>query len=336
MNRPTRIQPLLPVALDLDGCIATQPRLAQGMRVVEHMKYNGSEVRLFAEDKAAARLRDRITGLRRSHPGPWLTFFGSGDFHHVTLLLLETLDFSVEPITLVLIDNHPDWFHEHPQYHCGNWVSGALRILGISSVILVGQDSDDLTWRHAYAAPFEELCAGEIELIPLRRDQVRVPLKWPRANGPANFPKPVGFSAFSRFWGTELKFRTIRESGGAAVFNELSRRLAGSRVYLSVDKDCLIPEHAISDWEQGGLNADELIGGVRQFAERCDLVGADVCGDRAPEPLQGLRKRIDAGRLFTNRSSDSRSASEVNQAINLRLLEAFGIPTGAAIEELAS
>jgi len=34
--------------------------------------------------------------------------------------------------------------------------------------------------------------------------------------------------------------------------------------------------------------------GVRQLAQHCHLIGADICGERAAVPLRGLWKRLDA------------------------------------------
>ena len=107
------------------------------------------------------------------------------------------------------------------------------------------------------------------------------------------------------------------------MFGDIARSLAGGDVYLSVDKDCLAPEFAATDWEQGGLTSHELITAVRELRSHCRLIGVDVCGDRSPLPLKGLWKRLDAGRLHAP-SADSVAATQLNQPVNLAILDELG------------
>ena len=305
----------LPLGLDLDGSLPRQAHLMARLHEVVACRVHEQGLRLWARRRTAEALRGVIQRLRHRCPQPWLMFLGSGDFHHVTLLLLETLPPSLQPVTLVLIDHHPDWFVSPPRYHCGNWVAGALRLPWIHSAVLVGQDGPDLAGHRFWFAPFGELSQGRLRLVPYATSRIRVPLRWPATvEGAAH--------AIRRWYGVELHFRTLAEHGAAQVFDELAQHLSGRRVYLSIDKDCLERRFAITDWDQGRLSLKDLLQGIQRLQRSVQLVGVDVCGDAAPAPLRGLFKRIDAGRVIP-RPAASTEEDGVNERTNVSLLEAF-------------
>ncbi len=311
---------LVPIALDLDSSLRDQADLVAHLADVVDLREIGDAVRLRATASDAGRLRDRLGELRRRIPSPLLVFTGSGDFHHVSLLLLATLAADAGPFTLVLIDNHPDWFQESPPNHCGNWVASALELPQVNRAILVGQNSPDFSWYRFYHAPFESLCDGRLTLHPLHFASRRIPLRWPAcADNPARFS--------CRAWGTTLRFQPCDRAD--QILHRLAAELAGQRVYVSVDKDCLTERDATTDWEQGGFALSDLCRGLRELTSSCQLVGADVCGEKAPAPLTGFWRRLDAGRL-RNRPHDRAAAARINQTANLTLLDAFSrTPVGA-------
>ena len=303
------------LCFDADGSIPLQKRLASKLDEIINLRSEEKYLRLWAKRKTLTILRKSLELLRKRHEEPWLSFLGSGDFHHLALLLLETLPETAHPVTLVLIDNHPDWYTHWPQYHCGNWVSGVLRLPWIKSVVMVGQDSPDLAGQHFWGVPFQELCEGRVQLYPYGKKLIRVPFRWPS--------KVLGAaSAVRRFYGTDLYFNTVSAQGAENFFDRLAERLKGQNLYLSIDKDCLEPQAAITDWEQGKLSLNELTGGVKKLMKAANVVGADICGERAPYRLQGLLKRIDAGRLVVKPFALSQ-ANDLNEHTNLSLFEAF-------------
>jgi arginase family enzyme len=51
--------------------------------------------------------------------GPLVTFFGSNDYHHLTLGLARRFR---QPFNFVIFDNHPDWCELYGiGLHCGSW-----------------------------------------------------------------------------------------------------------------------------------------------------------------------------------------------------------------------
>lgn len=307
-------QPLRPVLLDLDGSIRSQTLLRQRGQTTLDLHDMRDDLRLSADVRSIGRLRDRLEEARRQVSDPWLTFVGSGDYHHLTLSLLQTLAPS-RLFTLVVIDNHPDWFSERPLHHCGNWVSGVWELPHLEQVILIGQDSDDFRPYRFIAAPFRQLCEGTLRLYPLRRRSMDAWACWSRSK-----PMPANFRRC--WWGTRMSFETIRESGPTGLFRKIATTLAGRDIYLSIDKDCLSPADSVSDWEQGGIQLDELVQLVGELKARCRVIGADVCGERAPTPLKGLWKRWDAGRRDAA-GVDHGLANLLNEHANLAILNAL-------------
>lgn len=303
------------LCFDIDGSISLQNRLASALDEIVDLRSEQKRLRLWAKKKHLAVFQKSIETLRKRYTQPWLTFLGSGDFHHLTLLLLETLPKEVHPITLVLIDNHPDWFAPFPQYHCGNWVSGALRLPWVRSVLMVGQNSPDLNARNFFGIPFRELCEGKVQLYPYERKRIRALFRWPSI--------VLGAAKTVRqFYGADLYFHTVSEQGIENLFDQLAEQLRGQNVYISIDKDCLERPAAITDWEQGKFSLKELLAGVTKLMQIGNVVGADICGERAPYALQGFLKRIDAGRVFS-KSSAPAETDYLNEQTNLSLLKAF-------------
>jgi len=314
-DRVQKPQALLPLCLDVDGSLPRQEQVVRALHEVADLRTSEDALRLWATSQGLTAVREVLCRWQVQYPQPWLTFLGSGDCHHLTLLLLDALCELARPVTLVVIDNHPDWFAVPPRYHCGNWVSGALRLPWLRAAILIGQDSPDLEGPCFWRAPFRELRSGRVSLFPYGRSRIGVPLRWPRT--------VAGAAASARRWyGVELSFQTIQQCGARHLFDELAVRVAGQRVYLSVDKDCLAAPFAATDWEQGRLSLDELRYGIQRLREAATIVGADVCGDAAQKPLRGFWKRFDAARLIAGAglSADQR---RINEETNLSLLDAF-------------
>jgi len=302
--------------LDLDGSVSAQEELQAHLADRLELRGLQDRLRLYATSSGRAVLRKAILEHRVLHQQPWLTFIGSGDYHHATALLLETLPAHAHPVTLVLIDNHPDWFEMPLRYHCGTWVATALRLPWVESVIAIGLNSDDLRGHEFWFAPFRDLCSGRIALYPYSLDRVRVPLRWPaRVLGAA--------SSLKHWFGSEITFDTVSKLGTDRLSQILSGRLAGKNVYISIDKDVLDPVYALTDWEQGRLTLDDLVAIIQTLCGSSNVVGADVCGEQAPDPLRGLWKRYDAGRLEDKRAKDWARVNELNQRTNLAILGAF-------------
>jgi arginase family enzyme len=313
------------VGLDVDHGLRHKPRLRDACEGTIDLTGRTRALRLFCRRTAAAPALRAIREARERWPGPWLSVAGSGDFHHLSLMLLETLPSSTGPFTLVLIDNHPDWFRLPPRYHCGNWVAGALALPSVRGAALIGLDSNDFRKRDMAVCPLDDLASGRLTVVPWNVEEAFAPGRWPRAA--AQTGSPVA----RRLFGSRASFSPISKTGPAAAFERATARLEGQSVYLSIDKDCLHARDAATDWEQGRLSLDDLRQGVALLCERCRVIGADIFGDKAPSPLQGRLKRLDAGRAGPWRPP-TEAEHALNEDASLELMSVIAgrhVPAGA-------
>jgi hypothetical protein len=191
---------------------------------------------------------------------PSLTFYGSGDFHHVTLALLRRLR---GPFNLLILDKHPDWMRGVPVLHCGTWVRHALRLPQLRQVFHVGGETDfDNAYR--WLAPKAELRSGRIVPIPAVR------------TFHAGWWKGVPHSALRRD-----PLEAVTASRLQALLWPYRDALSCCPLYVSVDKDVLMAPAATVNWDSGFLTLDEVAAVIDAFRRISGhpLAGADVCGD---------------------------------------------------------
>ena len=50
-------------------------------------------------------------------------------------------------------------------------------------------------------------------------------------------------------------------------------------LYISIDKDVLSEDYAITDWDQGDMTIDEMIDLLKDIAKDRQIIGVDICGD---------------------------------------------------------
>ncbi len=309
---------LAPLALDLDGSIIGQVALCARLEAVVPLEMLGEKMRIWADAGVLKDIRERLTPLREQYHAPWVTFLGSGDYHHMTLVLMESLPVNQRPTVLVVVDNHPDWFLESPPYHCGNWVGTALATLGwLKQIILIGVDSNDFQGYRFWRAPWDDLCRGRLRVYPYRNSKVTIPFR-----GLTPGTSPVG--ARKTWRGVDWSFRNLVSSGVESAFRDIAVALRGESVYLSIDKDCLRRDQLITDWEQGGLLTGELLSGVRHISGNVHLCGVDICGEQAVSPLRDWAKRLDTGRWIPKgRSPSMVQEAQAHERVNLALLDAL-------------
>ena len=210
------------------------------------------------------RFRTRLNELM---PGDYGTVcMGSGDFHHISHLLLERLP-QQTAFDVVVLDNHPDNMRFPFGIHCGSWVVHAARLPQVRCIHVLGISSPDVSWRHAW----------ENHLLPIFRGKVRywtvgVDTRW------ANLPGLV--KGFRSFPGTRAL---------VAGFVEALRENIPGAAYLSIDKDVFAPEVARTNWDQGRFDLDN----ARQLIEALagKLIGSDITGEISVHHYQTRWKR---------------------------------------------
>lgn len=299
-----------PIILQLDDAYDRQPAFeaavrGRGGRVLPARDL-GPALRLWCRAPTLAALKARLVDELPTDGEPDLVFAGSGDFHHLTALLVERAAAQAgEPLTLVHFDNHPDWMRAAPGRHCGSWVGVAARLEGVRRVVTIGVTSRDIG-----RAKMRE---GDLKLISEDRLDL---FAWTAPDGGDEV------ALEGRAW------PTIEALGEDAFLDRLAAAIPTRAVYATIDKDVLRAEDAVTNWDQGRASLDFVLAAVRRIAAERRLVGADVVGDWST-PVHGggaaaaLLKRGEALLDQPWRRPEPTAAGERNAAANLRLLELF-------------
>ena len=302
-----------PLLLHLDDALLGQTRLLRagleaGARVLDARSV-GPALRLWGRPRALRTL----DGWLHDHPasGPELVVTGSGDFHNVTpLLLARALRASPGPVTVVHFDNHPDWVRFDDGVHCGSWVAAAARLPEVARILTVGVCSDDIAPRKHKGAEVELVADGKLEVHPWRRP----------ARDPAEEAAHVEIAG--------RRFEVVGADGGSAFLDALLDRVPTENVYVTLDKDVLRPEDAVTNWDQGGAPLAFVEAALARLGAARRLIGADLLGDwsrpvYAGPRLEGWVKRAEAWLDHPRAANDADGARSVNEPVNLRLLHAF-------------
>ena len=296
-----------PVLLHLDNALDHQPLLCARGGAAVHASDLGPALRLWSRPRALSHLTDRLRETLPIGAGPDLVFAGSGDFHHVSpLLIARAVEASGgKPLTVLHFDNHPDWVRFENGMHCGSWVARAARLSGVAKVITVGVCSGDIDRPEAKRADLSLVRDRRVELYPYAAPD----------GGPV-------FRVGDQGW------TSIEAIGEAAFADLLASRVETESIYVTVDKDVLRSQDAVTNWDQGRLSLAGLSAMVRAVATKARIVGADVVGDWSPprygpDLFSALLKRGEAFLDQPRRGPSRDLAHSVNEAANLRLLDLF-------------
>jgi arginase family enzyme len=251
-----------PLILDFDGSVRPLP---------------GTCAIALGRHQEAIRFGCRMATLRALTPElepalaarPPLVFIGSGDYHHVSYLLIERLRALTTPVQVVVFDNHPDNMRYPFGIHCGSWVWHVSRLPFVTRVHVVGITSTDVELGRLWENHLSPLYAGKVVYYCIQRNLrplMRLGIRHSRS-----FP------------------------GTSALLDELLVSLGKTTepVYLSVDKDVLAPSVVQTNWDQGVMTLEEMLGAVAGLKSR--LVGSDVVGEVSGYRYASLFKRVLSG-----------------------------------------
>ena len=293
--------------IDLDGSLPAQEPLRQR---IEAGAATGIDARDLAGRLRIVASRAALRGLAARLPpdgaggGPGVTFYGSGDFHHLTASLVAAQD---EPLTIVHFDNHPDWVRVPATVNCGAWVNRALALPHVRKVVTLGPCSADLVrpeWQFANLAALRE---GRIVLYPWHHAPSRV---WGRYGRGACYRQEDG----------HLHWRNLAEEDWGAFLDELVAGIPTRAIWLTIDKDVLGPGDAVTNWDQGAMPLAHLLAAIERLAAARRIAGVDVCGDwsepRFTDPFRWTLARFDHPPAIT----PSAETLGVNARVNAALL----------------
>ncbi|WP_406678630.1 arginase family protein [Neomoorella carbonis] len=98
-------------------------------------------------------------------------------------------------------------------------------------------------------------------------------------------PRPVSLQGIAPHYLAKLVYLPCAR---LSMIRQALKKTAGT-VYISIDKDVLSPQEAITNWEQGSMTLGELLPALREITRQKNVAGADVCGEPYLHPLDYLR-----------------------------------------------
>jgi len=212
------------------------------------------------------------------------TLYGSGDFHHLTALWLRNLS---APVRLISFDNHPDWDVRPPAWGCGGWINRALELPHVTRASVWGCGNFELNWPHRLFGNHAALASGRLEVYP--------------------WAERIGRSARKRW-------PAMAREDWRARFSRFAESLAGQRVYVTVDLDCLDTGEAVTNWETGLFTAEDIAWALEALHGAAEVAGGDLCGawsaPRHARFAQWLSSRLDHPRLPRVDPADAARANE--------------------------
>lgn len=200
---------------------------------------------------------------------PRLVMMGSGDYHHLTHLLLERYRNLGQPLQLVVFDNHPDNMRYPWGIHCGSWVWHASRLPFIKQIHVLGITSTDVEVAHGWENHLRALRSGKVRYWCVGRN-----LDWMRRLGIVH----------------SRSFVSTTDMLGA--FSEYNAAMTDP-IYLSIDKDVLSAADAHTNWDQGVMRLTEMLDAIRPLLGR--IVAADVVGEVSSYRYHSRFKRLLSG-----------------------------------------
>jgi hypothetical protein len=239
--------------------------------------------------------------------GPTVWLYGSGDFHHVTLALLQRV---AQPFHLLVLDKHPDWMGGIPFLHCGTWLRHALHLKSLQRVFHCGGMADfDNGYRHL--APWRDLRSGRIQVFPAER------LFMAGWSGIRQYPLLDGEGTL----GDRLR----------KALEPFADELARHPLYVSIDKDVLVADDAAVNWDSGSLRLTEASAILSTFLELAGgrWIGADLLGDWSPVHLGHWLNRACHRLDHPSPEHHPAEAAERNGRANRVLLDALLGPGGS-------
>jgi arginase family enzyme len=298
--------------LDLDASLVSQPTLWSAVLRGEvrrvWLRDLADSLRIVASRRALRELRRRLMRDDAARPaGACVDFVGSGDFHHITAVLLRRFS---EPLTVVHVDNHPDWVGWPRTFNCGGWVNRALELPHVRRVITLGPCSADLSLPETKFANLGAVASGSLEVYPWRHEPSRV-------------LRGYGEGASHATRDGQVVWKTLADVSWSDFVTSLIARIPTRAVYLTIDKDALAPTDAVTNWDQGEMTVEHVLTLIEQLASARCLVGADVCGDYSPPAFTSTWRRLLSWFDRGTPAAPTPVACARNDATNARLLDTF-------------
>jgi len=302
--------------LHLDEALKTQPHFVEYCRSKNAREADFAEAaknfRLWGKQKDLADFRTSLKTHINKDSKPLITFTGSGDFHHITQVILSLLmEGRDEKITVIHFDNHPDWVHFDGGMHCGSWVNRALEIPNVEKVITLGVCSKDLKMPEFKGANLDNLKNGKIVLFPY-------------SHKPSFVYKQYQSGASYSQEGYYINWDNIENHPHNFIENLLPQ-ITTKLVYITIDKDVLDARDTITNWDQGKMRLPFLLDALKTLTKKFDVLGVDVIGDYSKKNYAGtkldvLKKHAETIMDQPRVKTPKNKISEINTASNMAII----------------
>lgn len=215
---------------------------------IDCSKISGTDC--YCDDDAQAELRKKMDEAQEKNSVensgsllPEIHFFDNGNYHYMSKLWTDQVQ---EPFDLVVFDHHPDM--QPPRFEgilsCGGWVKEVLdKNKFVRNVLLIGVADHLVT---------------EIQNDPT-----------------AEFEKYKG----------RVQFITESEIGSTCWHdkfpNIFKEKFVAQNIYISIDKDALCNQEAVTNWDQGSLTFEQLRQMLCNIFDSRRILAVDICGEHA-------------------------------------------------------
>lgn len=248
-----------PIVLNIDGSLQE----LEGTQTIEMSDWQEA-IRFGCSWSTWNRFRIFLNERLPNSYGP--VCMGSGDFHHISHLLLDRISSSA-PFDVVVLDNHPDNMRFPFGIHCGSWIVHAARLAQIRCIYVLGITSADVSFWHAF----------ENHLLPIFRGKIHywttgVDTRWAHSFGLAK------------------RIASFRNAGALIeqFIGEQDKHIPGA-VYVSIDKDVFATNVVRTNWDQGCFSLDNVRRLIDAFKGK--LIGSDISGEVSVYHYQTSWKR---------------------------------------------
>jgi len=299
--------------LNFDDSVIKQKNLfSQYENNILDLKDIGPQARYWMNAQYRSLIERRISNSAKDS----VAFLGSGDFHHISELLISQFS---EPISVIIFDFHPDWDVLPPRLGCGSWVSEVLKKKNVLKVILLGVSSGDINSFDIQTGNLDSLRNDRVEIYPYAHKPSKAFLK--------KIPKNISVTVNNGVFFSTIYWKELKNVNLADFFPQILNRIPTKNIYISIDKDCLKGNYALTNWEEGCLSLEELLLIIKLIKENLDIVGLDIIGDHSKICIENRFKRIlsylDHPRnLISNKFSES-AITAINENTNLKILESL-------------
>jgi arginase family enzyme len=196
---------------------------------------------------APARLIEDFCRETFSSLAPFV-LYGSGDFHHLTALWIRRLS---EPVVVVSFDNHPDWDIRPPKWCCGGWVNRALELSHVQQISVWGCGNFECWWPRQIFGNRRAERDGKLEVHPWADHRPE------RDRG---------------------RRGAILANNWQEKFERFADNLGGIAIYVTIDLDCLRPDDAVTNWENGRFSLSDLVWALQTLRRTNRIIAGDICG----------------------------------------------------------